>query len=113
METIVEPYQIHATLSAIAFVARPLVTGGDEYHFPTGQTHVIPLLRAILPGIDTNDLSKTQCTCQCLSAIFSLVPIVDCTPALKSSTIEMNEIEKELCLQSAQFEEIVLLFIDR
>lgn len=110
LETLVEPHQVTATLSCITSVARVLVSGGD--HMPSAPTNILPLLRLVLPGIDPNDFRKSMRTFTFISAVASLLPIVDCTPALHAG-VEMTEVERELCLESGQFEDIVLQFMDR
>lgn len=79
---------------------------------PSAPTHILPLLRLVLPGIDPNDFRKSMCVFTFISAMASLIPIVDCTPALHAG-VEMTEVERELCLASGQFEDIVLQFMDR
>ena len=110
LETLLEPHQVTATLTCITSVTRVLVTGGG--HFPAAPTHILPLLRFVLPGIDPNDFRKSMSSFTLISAIISLIPLVDCTPCLNAG-IEMTEIERELCLASGQFEDFVLQFIDR
>ena len=105
LETLVEPHQVTATLNCITAVARSLVTGGGL--MPSAPTNILPLFRLVLPGIDMNDLRKSMCVFSFLSTMTSLIPLVDCTPALDAG-IEMTETERELCLASAQFEDIVL-----
>lgn len=110
MVTLVETDQVNGTLSYITAVSRALVTGGD--HMPAAPTHILPLLRLVLPGIDPNDIRKSIYSFRFILAITTFIPLVDCTPALESG-LEMTEIEKELCKHSGQFEDFVLQFIDR
>lgn len=46
---------------ALVSVARPMVEAND---YKAGPTHVIPLLMAVLPGIDPNDIRKCFITFQ-------------------------------------------------
>lgn len=110
LETLVEPHQVTATLTCITSVARSLVTGGE--HFPEAPTHVLPLLRLVLPGLDPNDFRKSMSSFTLISAIVGLVPMVDCMPALHAG-LEMTDVEKELCEASGQFEDFILQFVDR
>ena len=110
LETLLEPHQVTATLTCITSVARVLVTGGDR--FPSAPTHVLPLMRFVLPGIDPNDFRKSMSSFTLISALISLIPLVDCTPCLQGG-LEMTDIERELCMASGQFEDFVLQFIDR
>ena len=110
LETLVEPHQVTETLSCMTSVSRVLVTGGD--HFPTAPTLVMPLLYQVLPGIDPNDFRKSMMSFTLISSIIGLIPLVDCMPALNEG-LEMTEVEQDLCKASGQFEDFVLLFMDR
>ena len=76
------------------------------------QTHVIPLLSAVLPGLDNNDTKKCLISFQFLASILSSVLVVDCTPALALRT-DLNEYERELCLQTAKFEDFIHEFFNK
>ena len=52
--------------------------------FSQGQTYVLPLLMAVLPGIDSNDFKKTAVTFQFLNAILMLITCVDCSQAVNT-----------------------------
>uniref|UniRef100_A0A6A7FWP5 Proteasome activator complex subunit 4A-like isoform X1 n=2 Tax=Hirondellea gigas TaxID=1518452 RepID=A0A6A7FWP5_9CRUS len=104
-----EPIRLQACLSAGMLTARSLVTGGSD--FPAGPTHVLPLLKLLLPGIDPNDISKTMSTFQLLTTFSTLIPLVDCSAA--PSQMELSEEETELCMQSAEFCDFLLVFLER
>ncbi|XP_029305181.1 proteasome activator complex subunit 4A isoform X1 [Cottoperca gobio] len=110
LETLTEPHQLTATLSCMIGVARSLVSGGQ--HFPEGPTHMLPLLMRALPGVDPNDFSKCMITFQFIATFVTLVPLVDCSSVLHERT-DLTEVERELCSASAEFEDFVLLFMDR
>lgn len=57
VDTVTEPHRLTAALQCVVSVVRPLVSGGKAY--PEGPSHVIPLLMASLPAVDTNDIRKT------------------------------------------------------
>ncbi|CAK6951662.1 proteasome activator complex subunit 4A isoform X1 [Scomber scombrus] len=110
LETLTEPHQLTATLSCMIGVARSLVSGGQR--FPEGPTHMLPLLMRALPGVDPNDFSKCMITFQFIATFVTLVPLVDCSPALHERT-DLTEVEREMCSASAEFEDFVLQFMDR
>ncbi|KAK4321981.1 hypothetical protein Pmani_007247 [Petrolisthes manimaculis] len=110
LETTTEPHRLTASLECVVCVARALVKGGQYY--PEGQSHVIPLLLQTLPGIDPNDIKKCMVTFQFIYTLVTLVPFVDCSAAVEEST-DLTEIEQEVCLQTAGFEDFVLQFMDR
>lgn len=56
LDTLTEPHQLVATVSCVVAVARTLLKGGKW--LPEGPTHLLPLLNAVLPGIDPNDFTK-------------------------------------------------------
>ncbi|XP_045600493.2 proteasome activator complex subunit 4 isoform X1 [Procambarus clarkii] len=110
LETTTEPHRLTASLECVVCVARALVGGGK--HYPDGQRHVIPLLLQTLPGIDPNDIKKCMVTFQFIYTLVTLVPFVDCSAAVEEYT-DLTEIEQEVCLQTAGFEDFVLQFMDR
>ena len=87
-----------------------MVSGGINY--PEGPKHVLPLLQATLPAIDSNDVRKCVVAFQFISTFVTLVPIVDCSSAVETRT-DLTPIEYDLCLATAQFESFVLQFMDR
>jgi proteasome activator subunit 4 len=64
-------------------------------YFSQGQTYVLPLLMAVLPGIDSNDFKKTAATFQFLNAILILVTCVDCSSAVNTRD-DLTEVKKKL-----------------
>lgn len=109
LDTLTEPHQLTASLTCITAVARPLLSSTQA--FPDGPTHLIRLLTLVLPGIDANDFRKAMVTFTFISTLVSLVPLVDCSQA--AFTMELSETEKEICAASGQFEDFVLLFMER
>ncbi|GCB62155.1 hypothetical protein scyTo_0011429, partial [Scyliorhinus torazame] len=110
LQTLTEPHQLTATLSCVIGVARSLVSGGKW--FPEGPTHMLPLLMRALPGVDPNDFSKCMITFQFIATFSTLVPLVDCSSVLQERN-DLSEVERELCSATAEFEDLVLLFMDR
>lgn len=79
LSTLTEPHKLKATIHAFVAVSRTMVYPGPRY--PEGTTHVIPMMSALLPGIDPNDLPKALLTFQFLSVFCTLVPLVDSSDA--------------------------------
>lgn len=72
VDTVTEPHRLTAALQCVVSVVRPLVSGGEVY--PEGPSHVIPLLMASLPAVDTNDIRKTLVFNLCDNIFFIPVP---------------------------------------
>ena len=83
IDSISEPHRFTSIMTCLASVARQIVRQTPEYS--QGQTYVLPLLMAVLPGIDSNDFKKTAVTFQFLNAILMLVTCVDCSSAVQYS----------------------------
>jgi hypothetical protein len=83
-------------MTCLASVARQIVR--QTPYFSQGQTYVLPLLMAVLPGIDSNDFKKTAVTFQFLNAILMLVTCVDCSSAVntRDDLTEVRRGEKDL-----------------
>lgn len=110
LETLTEPHRLTAAMHCVLAVARTLVQGGR--FFPEGPSHVVPLLNSCLPGIDPNDIRKCIVTFQFISTFATLVPLVDCSKAVNIRT-DLTEIEQEVCLATAGFEDFVLQLMER
>ncbi|CAF4539945.1 unnamed protein product, partial [Rotaria sp. Silwood2] len=105
-----EPHRFTSIVTCLADMARQIVRQTPE--FSQGQTYVLPLLMAVLPGIDSNDYKKTAVTFQFLNAILMLVTCVDCSSAVHTRD-DLTEIEKEVCLSTAKFEDFITEFLNR
>ncbi|XP_072167902.1 proteasome activator complex subunit 4-like [Diadema setosum] len=110
LDTLTEPHQLIATVSCVVAVAGTMLKGGKW--LPDGPTHLLPLLHAILPGIDPNDFAKCMVTLQAMSTFTVMVPLVDCSEAPLVRE-DLTEQERDLCSATATFEDFVLLFMDR
>ncbi|KAI5747715.1 hypothetical protein M8J77_017735 [Diaphorina citri] len=109
LDSITEPHKLTCVMQCMVAVARPLVQSADVY--PEGITHVIPLMIAVLPGIDPNDLHKCFVTIQYLSTFAILIPIVNSSDAAKYHNL--TEEESIVCNATAQFEDFIVQFLDR
>ena len=131
----IEPHRLTATLQCAVSVVRAVVSGGQSgpsKYYKEGPSHVVPLLMASLPGIDSNDVRKSMVTFQFISTLCTLIPIVDCSSAANNggsynsdnfyeggalvsndSKRKLTEDEKVLCTQTAQFEDFVLQLMDK
>ncbi|CAL1268748.1 unnamed protein product [Larinioides sclopetarius] len=109
LETLTEPHRLTAAMQCMVPVCRSLVL--KNKYFPEGPTHVIPLLMAALPGIDSNDIKKCMVTFQFISTLSALVLFHDSSSAANNK--ELSENAREMCLATAAFEDFVLQFLDR
>ena len=104
--SVTEPHRLTSLLSCLYAVSACLTTGQPD--FPEGRTHVIPLLHAILPGIDVNDSFKTALSLKVITQLLSGVPLVDC-----SKSPPEDSLGKELAGQTALFQDFLLEFITK
>lgn len=111
LESLTEPHKLTAAMQAVSAVARPMVCGANS-GYPEGQTFVVPLLLACLPGLDPNDVKKTMCTLHLISVFSWMVPYIDCSTASDHYT-DLTEEELLTCESTAQFEDFVLLYFER
>lgn len=85
---------------------------GKKYNYPEGPTHVVPLLMALLPGIDPNDIRKCFVTFNFLTHFINMVPLINSSEA-SSYYNDLTEEEHIVCEASAGFEDFVLQLFDR
>ncbi|XP_031770190.1 proteasome activator complex subunit 4B-like isoform X2 [Galleria mellonella] len=111
LTSLTEPHRVTAAMSAVASVARPMLRGRDG-DYPEGQTHVVPFLMAVLPGLDPNDIKKTLVTLHFILIFSWMVPLIDCSSAPEHWS-DLTEEELLTCESTAQFEDFVLVFLDR
>ncbi len=86
-------------------VPKELVSFNPNFKYQV-QNQLITFLVEILPGIDINDLNKFILTFQLLTNIFNSIIICDCSPALYIRN-DLSESEKELCMQTKNFDEFI------
>ena len=110
LETVTEPHKLTASLYSVLSVGRCLVQKSKFYL--EGQTHVLPLLFSVLPGIDANDMRKSMITFQYISTFASLLPFVDCSQNVENFT-DLSEEERKIAFQTAQFEDFLVEFLNR
>lgn len=111
LTSLTEPHRVTAAMSAVAAVARPMLRGADA-DYPEGPTHVVPFLLAVLPGLDPNDIKKTLVTLHFILIFTWMVPFIDCSSAHEHWD-DLTEEELLTCESTAQFEDFVLVFMDR
>lgn len=85
---------------------------GAKNNYPEGPTHVIPLLNALLPGIDPNDLRKCLMTFNLISHFVNMAPLVNSSQAAEHYD-DLTEEEHTICEASAEFENFALNFFDK
>lgn len=66
-------------LKCIKSIAKSMLTTNSKEPYPEGRKHVIPMLFAVLPGIDPNDHQKSIVTMQFITAFLTMIPVVDCS----------------------------------
>lgn len=106
LQTVTESHQTLAALSALQAIVRPLFS---RQHYPAGAQHLLPLLQLSLPGIDPNDLTKTQITLQFYLGVLQTVALVDCS---RGQLDGLPEEEQLVCEATAALEGWCLQFID-
>lgn len=111
LDSLTEPHKLTAAMQCLVSVARPMVQGARN-GYPEGPTHVIPLLLALLPGIDPNDLRKCFVTFQFVSTFILMVPLVDSSGAADHHA-DLTDEEHAICEASAGLQDFVLQFFDR
>ncbi|XP_044747476.1 proteasome activator complex subunit 4-like [Coccinella septempunctata] len=111
LDSLTEPHRLLTTMSAAISVSRCLAEGAKN-NYPEGPTHIIPLLIAILPGIDPNDFNKCVVTFQFIAQFTSMIPIIDSSEAANHYE-DMTEEEHIMCEASAGFEDFIVQFIDK
>ncbi|KAL4715968.1 hypothetical protein ACJJTC_013268 [Scirpophaga incertulas] len=111
LTSLTEPHRVTASMSAVGAVARSMVRGA-RFNYPEGPTHVVPFLMAVLPGLDPNDTKKTVVTLQFILGFSYLVPFIDCSSAHEYWP-DLTEEELLTCESTAQFEDFILVFLDR
>lgn len=106
-DSLTEPFHFRACLSALSNMLFPSVR-----RFPEIRKHIVPLLIGCLPGLDPNDLPKTVATFKLMNMVMVLVPMVDCSKAVRHHS-NLSEDERELCFATAQLDDFVAQFFDR
>ncbi len=105
IESLTEPHRYTSILSCLVSVARELATFNPNHKIQT-QLHIVPLLSAVLPGLDPNDSNKSILTLQFIHNVISCVLVVDCSPALQIRN-DLTEHEKELIFETNKFEDFI------
>lgn len=111
MDSLTEPHKLTSSMMAVVAVGRHMVQGTHN-NYPEGPTHVIPLLMALLPGIDPNDIRKSYVTFNFIVRFVSMVPLINCSDAYNHYN-NLTEEEHLLCEATAGFEDFVLQFFDK
>lgn len=109
LDTLTEPHRYTAAMHCVAAISRPMAEGLD---YPEGQNHIIPLLFAILPGIDPNDIHKCFVTFQFITSFSVMISFSDCSKASEYWS-DLTPEEEVTCSATAQMEDFILQFLDR
>ncbi|KAL3286253.1 hypothetical protein HHI36_000763 [Cryptolaemus montrouzieri] len=111
LDSLTEPHRLIAAMSAVISVSRHMAEGA-KHNYPEGPTHIIPLLMAVLPGIDPNDFRKCFTTFHFITQFICMIPIINSSEAGKHYE-DLTEEEHIICEATAGFEDFVMQFIDR
>ncbi|XP_076268331.1 proteasome activator complex subunit 4-like isoform X1 [Rhynchophorus ferrugineus] len=111
MDSLTEPHKLTSSMMAVIAVARYMVQGNQK-NYPEGPTHVIPLLMALLPGIDPNDVRKSYVTFNFIVHVVNMIPLINSSDAHMYYD-DLTDEEHMICEATAGLEDFVLQFIDR
>ena len=111
LESLVEPHRYTSILSCLVSVARELATYNPN-HLVQTQIHVIPLMCAVLPGLDPNDSHKCILTLQFISNLLNCLILCDCSPAPNYRN-DLSDSERELCYETSKFEDFLHEFFKK
>ncbi|OQV18206.1 Proteasome activator complex subunit 4 [Hypsibius exemplaris] len=103
VETLTEPLRFQAIVSALS-ASLPYL-----FSYKEGKKNVVPLMLAMLPGIDSNDSRKTMAALGFFSTISVMVPLRPCFNVGE----DLSEADQEICGTSAEFEDILVQLLDR
>lgn len=110
-QSVIEPHRYTSILSCLVSVAREFVKY-NRFHENQTQLHVMPLLEAVLPGLDPNDASKCCLTLQFLQNVFDAIVVCNCQPAVNYRS-DLTEHERELCFETNKFEDFIHEFFKK
>jgi len=105
-----EPHRFTSILTCLTRVLRQVVRQTPTY--AQGQTFILPLITAVLPGIDLNDFKKTLVTLEFLNTIFMMITCVDCSSAVRTRN-DLTGVEKEVCLSTGNFADVISELLNR
>ncbi|CAH0550528.1 unnamed protein product [Brassicogethes aeneus] len=111
MDSLTEPHKLTSSMMGVIAVGRYMVQGKNN-NYPEGPTHVVPLLMALLPGIDPNDVRKSYVTFSFIVHFVNMIPLINSSDAHNHHK-DLSEEEHIVCEATANFEDFVLQFLDR
>ncbi|KAK9875517.1 hypothetical protein WA026_007908 [Henosepilachna vigintioctopunctata] len=111
LDVLTQPHRLISSMNAMMAVSRNMVDGA-KYNYPEGPTHIIPLLMAVLPGIDTNDYVKCFTTFRFILQFIYMIPVVNSSDAATYYD-DLSEEEHIICEATAGFEDFIVQFIDK
>lgn len=99
LEGVISTHRVSVALRLMSEIARPFIAT------PIIRVHLTRLLLLALPGIDSNDLSKTMLTLNLFSVVANYVPIYDLTAGEGDETLAMQFTQDHLeFLQGSLYE---------
>ncbi|KAJ3341432.1 hypothetical protein HDU93_004833 [Gonapodya sp. JEL0774] len=81
-------HRVIAAIGVLSHIAPALVS---RSHFPQGATHLLQFLEATLPGLDINDITKSQATLTFICHVALYVPFADATKVTPPPTRAPSE----------------------
>ncbi len=112
IQSLTEPHRYTSMLGCLVKVSRELATYNPNIQGIQTQMHIVPLLNAVLPGLDPNDSNKSVLTLQFITNVLSCIILIDCTPALNIRN-DLTEYEKELIFETSKFEDFIHEFFNK
>ncbi|XP_074596123.1 proteasome activator complex subunit 4A-like [Brevipalpus obovatus] len=108
-DLILESHRLNSLIVAVSYLAPTMIDGLERYD--EGKSHLIPLLFALLPCLDPNDVKKSVNAFSLIKNLLTSVPIMDCSSIPEKN--DLTEIEYNICLETSRFEEFVSIFVDK
>ncbi|KAK6098331.1 Proteasome activator BLM10 [Batrachochytrium dendrobatidis] len=112
--------ETHRTISCISALNTTALSLIHSSHYPDGGHHLTSLLHLTLPGLDINDISKSNSTLMFISNAIMTVPIFDVSASsysmptgMEKEIVSIYESHEKRRLSTAEFESWVSKYLDR
>lgn len=109
-DSLIEPHRLTACLSVLSRVSLPMLQSPDLQLHPEGRLQCVSLIRAALPGLDVNDISKCKKSIELIRSVALLVRFEDVSEHVDEY---QDPLEHELCRMTGQFEDVLMEMMDR
>lgn len=101
-----EHHRLLSTLNLMQCIPKFLLSSAI---YRNGDQHLVPIMHALLPAIDANDLVKTWFATEVLVQVFQTIPLVDCSSCIPATC---SAEEAQVLEATCQFESWVDSFLD-